>query len=151
MPFFFLAFVTKTTMNDQQAAYAVYGMAGISSLVAVGSITNGFDQVCASNKSARDWKNVNMMLAGAILACSAAAAYYASHPGHAAVSKQQKIVTLAFLCVLVLATSIVQWSAQGNEDDCKATGFSLATSITGFVAVVLGGAAAVYAAKRKQR
>ena len=148
-PFFFIG-ISQRKMNEQHVTYAVYGMAGLSSLVAVGSITNGFDQVCASNKSARDWKNVNMMLAGGILACSAAAVYYATRPGYTAVSKQQKIVTLGFLCVLVLATSIIQWSAQGKEDDCKATGFSLATSITGFVAVVLGGAAAVYAAKRKQ-
>ena len=126
-------------------------MAGLSSLVAVGSITNGFDQVCASNKVARDWKNVNMMLAGGIIAFSAATAgYYATRPGNAAVSKQQKIFTLGFLCTLVLATSIIQWSAQGKDDDCKVTGFSLATSITGFVVVVLGIAAAVYAAKRKR-
>lgn len=139
-------------MNEQHVTYAIYGMAGLSSLVAVGSITNGFDQVCASNKPSRDWKNVNMMLAGGIIAFSAATAGYYVNATRAGVevSIRQKIFTLGFLCTLVLATSIIQWSAQGKDDDCKATGFSLATSITGFVVVVLGIAAAVYAAKRKR-
>ena len=111
-------------MNEQHVTYAVYGMAGLSSLVAVGSITNGFDQVCASNKSARDWKNVNMMLAGGILACSAARS---TTPVSRLRRSAQKIVTLGFFASSSSRLPLFNVSAgQG----IKATGFSLATSIT---------------------